>query len=158
MEEKLYLSKVVMNITHGCLVVPIQGDLYDESVIQMQKEILERVKTTGIKGVIIDLAGVDIIDSFFGQVIYDTAKMASLLGAITLLVGIKPEVVVTLVDLGFEFKDIQTALDLEDGFRKLESISATEEMLEEADGEIIEEMSEETGEADDEFIEELENA
>lgn len=131
MEEKTYLSKVVMHITQGCLVVPIQGELYDELVLQIQRDVLEKVKKTGIKGIIIDLSGVDVIDSFIGQAISDTAKMASILGATTILTGFKPEVVISLIDLGFDFGNIQTSLTLEEGFHRLQPIIEQEEIPEE---------------------------
>ncbi len=124
MEEKTYLSKVVMHITRGCLIVPVQGELYDEMVRQIQQDVLERVKETGIKGVIIDLSGVNIIDSFLAKAICDTAKMAAMLGATTVLTGFKPAVVVSLIDLNFEPGNIQTALTLEDGLQKLQPIVA----------------------------------
>lgn len=130
MEERTHHSKVVTHIIRGCLVVPIQGELYDELILQIQRDILEEIKQTGIKGVIVDLAGVDIIDSFLGRVVSDTAKMASMLGATTVLTGFKPAVVASLVDLDFEPGDIQTALTLEDGFHKLGPIVAPEEIEE----------------------------
>jgi len=131
MEEKTYISKVVMHISRGCLIVPIQGELYDESIRQIQRDVLEKVKETGIKGVIIDLAGVNIIDSFLAQAIIDTAKMAAMLGATTALTGFKPAVVASLIDLDFELGGIQTALTLEEGLQKLQTIVAPEEIIEE---------------------------
>jgi len=147
MGEKNCLSKVAMHITQGCLVVPIHGELYDEVVLQIQNDVLKKITETGIKGVIIDLSGVDVIDSFIGQAISDTARMASMLGATTLLTGFKPEVVVSLIDLGIELKDVQTAITLEEGFRQLQSIVAPDEM---------EEMAEETADSDNETFEDEE--
>lgn len=147
MEAKTCFSKVAMHITQGCLVVPIQGELYDEFVLQIQNDVLEKVTETGIKGIIIDLSGVEVIDSFIGQAISDTARMASMLGATTVLTGFKPEVVVSLIDLGIELKDVQTAITLEEGFRRLQPIVAPEEM---------EEITEEREDSDDETIEDLE--
>ncbi len=141
MKGKNYLSKVVMNIIQGCLVVPIHGELYDESVLQIQRDVLEKIKNTGIKKVIIDLSGANVIDSFLGQVISDTVKMASMLGATTVLTGFKPEVVVSLIDLDFDFGDIQTAITLEDGFHKLQS-RLTDEEIEDADDETTEAIEE----------------
>lgn len=141
MEERATLPKVAMHITRGCLVVPIQVELYCETIIQIQKDVLERVKETGAKGVIIDVSGVDIIDSFIAQTISDTARMASMLGATTVLTGFKPDVVASLIDLDFELKDIQTAITLEDGFQRLKPIVEPKEKSEE-----IEEPEEESGE------------
>jgi hypothetical protein len=63
MEENSNLSKVAMYVTKGYLIVPIQVELYDENIIQMQEDILKKVNEKMIEGVIIDLSAVDIIDS-----------------------------------------------------------------------------------------------
>ena len=157
MEEEIKLSRVTMHISRGCLIVPIQIELYDEIILQIQRDILERVKETGVKGVIIDVSGVEIIDSFFAQAICDTVKMASMLGATTVLTGLKPEVAVSLVDLDIEFKDIQTAMNLEAGFQILESlVSPKEEPEEIEEDEKIEELERETNEAREVQVDECE--
>ena len=143
MEEEIGLSRVAMHISRGCLIVPIQIELYDEIILQIQKDILERVKETGVKGVIIDVSGVEIIDSFLAQAIYDTVRMASMLGAATVLTGLKPGVAASIVDLDIEFKDIQTAMNLEAGFKILEPLVRPKkepEEIEEPEGEIDEEQ------------------
>ena len=133
MEEKAALSKVAMYITQGCLVVPIQVELHDELVLQIQEDILERVNKTGIKGVIIDVSGVAIIDSPLGRAISDTARMASLLGAKTVITGLRPGVVASLIDLDFDIRGIATAVSLEEGFRMLAPVVAPKEEPEEAE-------------------------
>ena len=137
MEEKDSLSSVVMHITRGCLVVPIQTELYDDVMLRIQEDVLERIKQTGVKGVIIDVSGVDTIDSFLGQAISDTVRMTSMLGAATILTGLKPEVVASLVDLEVDFEGIRTAINIEEGFKRLEPIVLHEE-------EDVEETEEET--------------
>jgi len=111
MEDNNNLSKVAMYITRGYLVVPIQAELYDENIIQMQKDTLKRVNETKTKGVIIDLSAVDIMDSFLAKSLCDTVKMNSMLGASTILTGFQPEVVASIIELNLEFKDIQTAIN-----------------------------------------------
>ena len=143
MEEEIELSRVTMHISRRCLIVPIQIELYDEIILRIQKDILERVKETGVKGVIIDVSGVEIIDSFFAQAICGTSKMAYMLGAATVLTGLKPEVAASLVDLNIKFKDIQTAMNLEAGFQRLEPLVRPKEEpeeIEEPEGEIGEEQ------------------
>lgn len=131
MEEKAAISDVAMHIIRGCLVVPIQVELYDETIFRIQTAILERVNETGVKGMIIDLSGVGIIDAFLCQKIFNTVRMASMLGATTVLTGIKPEVVASLIDFDIEFKDILTARTLEEGFLVVEPIILPEEEEEE---------------------------
>ena len=142
MEDEISLFRVAMQISRGCLIVPIQIELYDEIILRIQKDILERVKETGVKGVIIDISGVEIIDSFFAQAICDTARMTYMLGATTVLTGLKPEVAASIVDLDIEFKNINTALNLEAGFQILEPLVRPKEEpeeIEEPEGEIDEE-------------------
>jgi len=122
MEENSNLSKVAMYVTKGYLIVPIQGELYDENIIQMQKDILKRVNETKTKGVIIDLSAIDIIDSFFAKSLCDIVKMNSMLGASTILTSFQPEVVASIIELNLEFKDIQTAINIEEGFQKLDTL------------------------------------
>ena len=147
MEEEIELSRVAMHISRGCLIVPIQIELYDEIILRIQKDILERVKETGVKGVIIDVSGVEIIDSFFAQAICDTARMTYMLGATTVLAGLKPEVAASLVDLDIDFRDIQTAMDIEAGFQRLEPLVRPKEEPEEI--EEYEEIEEPEGEFDE---------
>jgi rsbT antagonist protein RsbS len=116
------VSNVAMHVARGCLVVPIPVELYDESMRQIQKAVLDRITETGIKGVIIELSGVDIIDSFLCRAIFDTARMTSMLGAATVLTGIKPEVAASLIEFDLEFEDLQTAITIEESFHRLESI------------------------------------
>ena len=148
MEEEIVLSKVAMHISRGCLIVPIQIELYDETILQIQRDILEIIKETGVKGVIIDVSGVEIIDSFLAQAIYDTVRMVSMLGAATVLTGLKPEVAASLVDLDIDFRDIQTAMNLEAGFQRLEPLVRLKEEPEEI--EEYEEIEESEGEIDEE--------
>ena len=143
MEDEIRLSMVAMYISRGCLIVPIQIELYDETILQIQRDILKRIKESGIKGVLIDVSGVEIIDSFLAQAICDIAKMAYMLGATTVLTGLKPEVAASLVDLDIEFKDIQTAMNLEAGFQILEPLVRPKEEpeeIEEPEGKIEEEQ------------------
>ena len=158
MEEEIVLSKVAMHISRGCLIVPIQIELYDETILQIQRDILEIIKETGVKGVIIDVSGVEIIDSFLAQAIYDTVRMVSMLGAATVLTGLKPEVAASLVDLDIDFRDIRTAMDIEAGFQRLESpVRPKEEPeeIEESEGEFDEDQEVQIGE--DGEIEEEDN-
>ncbi|RLE37557.1 hypothetical protein DRJ17_06315 [Candidatus Woesearchaeota archaeon] len=155
MEDKISLSRVAMHISRGCLIVPIQIELYDEIILRIQKDILERVKETGVKGVILDISGVEIIDSFLAQAICDTVRMASILGAATVLTGLKPEVAASIVDLDIEFKDIKTAMNLEAGFQILEPLIRPKEEPEEIEkNEKIEQLKRETDETQEAQIDE----
>ena len=106
-----------MHITRGCLVVPIQVELHDQVIQAAQADILEQVRRSGLRGVVIDVSGVSMIDRFMADRLAETARMASLLGATTVLTGLKPGVVTSLIDLGFEVKNFLTAISLEEGLR-----------------------------------------
>jgi len=132
MEDEIKVS-ISMYVTRGCLVVPIQEALHKESVLSIQENILKNVYEKRIKGVIIDVSGLAILDRFMAQKIFDSAKMASLLGAETIIAGLRPGVVSSLIDLGFDQGDVQTALDLDAGFNLLGSLLDVKEESEKGD-------------------------
>lgn len=117
-------AKVGKYIDRGSLVVPIQGELTDDLVIRVQKEILDEVRQGRLKGVVIDLSGVNIIDIFLATAIFNTAKMASLLGAKTVVTGLRSGVVAALVDLDFDPGNVPTAQSISDGLQLLVPPSA----------------------------------
>jgi rsbT antagonist protein RsbS len=142
MEERIMNGEsapleIGMSVVRGCLVVPIQLDLHDDTVLRIRADILKSVEAAAAKGVIIDLTAVRVLDTFAFAALADTARTASLLGATTVLAGIQPGVASALVDLDIEFEGIGTARTLEDAFRQLEPIvsppAETEETEDAAD-------------------------
>ncbi|KRE99015.1 anti-anti-sigma factor [Nocardioides sp. Soil777] len=97
------------------LIVSIHAALDDEQLVRLQRELLERVGRDRSRGILIDVAALDVLDSFAARTLTDLAYMAQLRGARTVVVGIAPEVAMTLVRLGVRFPLMQTALDLEEG-------------------------------------------
>ncbi|GEM02324.1 rsbT antagonist protein RsbS [Halolactibacillus halophilus] len=104
---------------HNYLLISIQIDLDDQSAIQFQEDLLNKIYKSGATGVVIDLTSVDIIDSFIAKVLGDVVTMSDLMGAKVVLTGIQPAVAMTLIELGIHMQDVQTALDLEQGLIKL---------------------------------------
>lgn len=94
------------------LVVSLSADLRDAEVDGVQSRILERLAATRAKGIVIDLSTVDLLDSYFGRMIRDTAAMCRLMGASTCVVGMQPAVAITLVELGLDLPGIGVELDL----------------------------------------------
>jgi rsbT antagonist protein RsbS len=130
MEEES-LSDLSLHISEGCLIAPIQGEINDERMSRIQKQILQGVEDSGAKGVVIDVSGVKIIEPYHARIIDNTAKMICLLGAKTVLTGIRPGVAISLTDSNFEFKDIYgTAATFEEGVKKLRSVVQEGEELE----------------------------
>lgn len=101
------------------LFVSIQIDLQDESVMRLQEDLAEELAATGAHGVIIDITAVEIVDSFIGRMLSTIGSMSRLFGAETVLVGMRPAVAITLVELGLSLDGIRTALNTEKGLRLL---------------------------------------
>lgn len=104
---------------HNYLLISIQMEMDDQTAIQFQEDLLNKIHKTGATGVVIDLTSVDIIDSFIAKVLGDVVSMSDLMGAKVVLTGIQPAVAMTLIDLGIHLQDVPTALDLEQGLMKL---------------------------------------
>ncbi|WP_165966244.1 STAS domain-containing protein [Actinomadura sp. 7K534] len=103
------------------LLVSIQIDLQDQTVAALQEDLADSIVKTGAQGVIIDISAVDIVDSYIGRMFSTIAAMSRLMDAETVVVGMRPAVAITLVELGLSLDGVRTALDLEQGMRLLES-------------------------------------
>ncbi|PRY45121.1 STAS domain-containing protein [Umezawaea tangerina] len=103
----------------GVLLVSIQIDLHDQSVLALQEDLAERISATGAHGVVIDISAVEIVDSFIGRMFATIASISRLFDADTVVVGMRPAVAITLVELGLTLGGVRTALDLERGMRIL---------------------------------------
>jgi len=109
------------------LVVTIQSELSDDEIYALQEDILSRIKDAGATGLIIDITALDIVDSFMGRTLSNIAATAELLGAKSVVVGIRPAVALTLVELGIRVKwNVNTALNLERGIRLLKRLIEAE--------------------------------
>ncbi|AST94132.1 STAS domain-containing protein [Sutcliffiella cohnii] len=105
---------------YDCLLISIQWELDDQTALQFQEDLLNRIHETGVSGVVIDLTSIDMIDSFIAKVLGDVISMSKLMGAQVVLTGIQPAVAITLVELGIHLDEVFTALDLEKGLEKLQ--------------------------------------
>jgi len=101
------------------LLISIQTELDDQTVLSFQEDLLIKIHETSAKGIVIDLTSVLMIDSFIAKVLGDVVKMSELKGSKVVLTGIQPAVAITLVELGILFKGVQTGLDIEQGLNKL---------------------------------------
>ena len=101
------------------LLVSIQIDLQDESVLAPQDDLAERIVESGAAGVVIDISAVEIVDSFIGRMFATIASLSKVLDAETVVVGMRPAVAITLVELGLSLRGVRTALDLERGLAAL---------------------------------------
>jgi rsbT antagonist protein RsbS len=97
------------------LLVSIQVDLEDQMAVQLQEDVAEQVVATGAHGVIIDITALDIVDSFVGRMLSTIAAISRVLDADTVVVGMRPAVAITLVELGLSLDGVRTALDVDRG-------------------------------------------
>ncbi|HZG20958.1 MAG TPA: STAS domain-containing protein [Herbaspirillum sp.] len=103
------------------LLVTIQVDMHDRLAMALQDDLTERIVRDRARGVLIDISALDVVDSFIGRMISNTASMARVLDARTVVVGMQPAVAITLVELGLTLEGVRTALNVERGVKLLES-------------------------------------
>ena len=104
------------------LIVPIQVDMDDQTVIHLQERILMELGRTGARGVLIDISMLEMVDSFIGRMLSDIAAMARIMDARTVVVGMQPAVAITLVELGLELSGVDTVLNVDEGIRLLRGV------------------------------------
>jgi rsbT antagonist protein RsbS len=104
-----------------CLLVSIQVDMHDKLALQLQDDLTGRIAETGARGVLIDISALEMVDSFIGRMLGNIAAMSRILDAHTVVVGMRPAVAITLVELGMELTGVRTALDVERGMALLSS-------------------------------------
>jgi rsbT antagonist protein RsbS len=102
------------------LIASIQDALSDEDLAQLRQELVARVGQHRTRGVIIDVAALDVMDSFASRTLRDVAHTIKLRGAETVVVGVQPDVAFSMVRLGLSLTGAETALDLEDGLALLD--------------------------------------
>jgi rsbT antagonist protein RsbS len=107
------------------LLVTIQVDVHDQLALSLQDDLAGAIVRHRAKGVLIDISSVEVVDSFLGRMLSGIASMSRLLGAETVIVGMRPAVAITLVELGLTLPGVRTALNVDRGM----------ELLEEATGE-----------------------
>jgi rsbT antagonist protein RsbS len=99
----------------GLLLVSIQVDMHDRLAMTLQDDLTNQIARTHARGVLIDISSLEIVDSFIGRMLANVAAMARVLDAETVVVGMRPSVAITLVELGLSLRGVRTALDVEAG-------------------------------------------
>jgi rsbT antagonist protein RsbS len=106
------------------LLVTIQVDMHDQLALTLQDDLTSRIEETGARGVLIDISALEMVDSFIGRMIANISAMSRVLDARTVVVGMRPAVAITLVELGLSLPGVETALDVDRGMRKLRAALA----------------------------------
>ena len=98
-----------------CLLVSIQVDMHDRLAMQLQEDLTNKIVATRARGVMIDISALEIVDSFIGRMLNNIASMSKVLDAVTVVVGMRPAVAITLVELGLALTGVKTALNVDKG-------------------------------------------
>ncbi len=97
------------------LLVSIQVDMHDQLALSLQTDLTDQIVKTRARGVLVDISGLDVVDSFIGRMLGNIATMSRVLDAETVVVGMRPAVAITLVELGLSLPRIRTALNVDKG-------------------------------------------
>ena len=101
------------------LLVSIQVDMHDRLALTLQDDLTDRIVKTRARGVLIDISSLEIVDSFIGRMLANIAARSRVLDAETVVVGMRPAVAITLVELGMSLAGVRTALNVEQGMEML---------------------------------------
>jgi rsbT antagonist protein RsbS len=115
------------------LLVTIQVDMHDRLATALEEDLTNKIVTLGAKGVLIDISALEIVDSFMGRMLDNIAAVSRILDADTVVVGMRPAVAITLVELGLSLSGVKTALNVDRGMALIQRRLDAEHM--DADGE-----------------------
>lgn len=101
------------------LLATVHIELRDAVAEAFQADVLTSIEKTGASGLVIDISGLDMVDSYVARIVAETGRMAKLMGTDTVLVGMRPEVSATLIRMGYGMEGVRTALNLDDGLELL---------------------------------------
>ncbi len=105
-----------------CLLVSIQVDMHDQMALALQDDLTVRIVDSRARGVMIDISALEIVDSFIGRMLNNIAGMSRVLDAVTVVVGMRPAVAITLVELGLTLTGVRTALNVDKGLALIRRI------------------------------------
>lgn len=102
------------------LLATVHVDLHDTVAEAFQEDVLTAIERQTPTGLVVDISGLDTVDSYVARVLADTGRMARLMGTETVIVGMRPEVAATLVRMGYAMDGVRTALNVDEGLALLE--------------------------------------
>ena len=110
------------------LLITIQVDLHDRLAMSLEEDLTVKISTTRAKGVLIDISALDVVDSFIGRMLDSIAAVSRLMDAETVVVGMRPAVAITLVELGLTLSGVRTALNVDRGIAMIQQRLRDDEM------------------------------
>lgn len=111
------------------LLVSIQVDMHDRLALTLQEDLTSKIAMTAAKGVLIDISSLEVVDSFIGRMLGNIAAMSKVMDANTVVVGMRPAVAITLVELGLSLSGVRTALNVEKGMELLQEMIGKDGMV-----------------------------
>jgi rsbT antagonist protein RsbS len=117
------------------LLVTIQVDMHDRLATALEEDLTTKIVSTGAKGVLIDISALEIVDSFIGRMLDNIAAVSRILDAETVVVGMRPAVAITLVELGLSLTGVRTALNVDRGMDLIQRRLVTENVDDDDDEE-----------------------
>lgn len=115
------------------LLTSIQVDLTDEDALAFQSDVLETITKTEALGLVIDITALNVVDSYLARILNDTANMAKLLGCEVVVTGMQPSVALTLIEMGRDLINVETALNLDQGMEKIQQLISNRNKLHNGD-------------------------
>jgi rsbT antagonist protein RsbS len=105
------------------LLATVHIELRDQTAELFQEDVLGELERRRASGLVIDVSGLDVVDTYVARILSETGRMAKLMGTDTVLVGIRPEVAATLIRMGYAMDGVLTALDVDDGIETLAKLA-----------------------------------
>jgi rsbT antagonist protein RsbS len=112
----------LLKLNARTLIVPLYAEVSDETVLNFQADLTQRVAEQQVTGVVLDVSALDMVDSYMARVLNETARMIKMLGASVVICGVQPAVALTLVEMGRDLVDVATAFNLERALHKLSAL------------------------------------
>jgi rsbT antagonist protein RsbS len=118
------MERIAILKVNGFLLVTIQVEMQDDIVLRLQDDLTQMLARTGATGVLIDISGLEIVDSFIGRSLANTAAVARMMNAVTVVAGMKPAVAITMVELGMSLEGVRTAVSVDKAMVMLREAAA----------------------------------
>ena len=128
------MDRIPILKVHHALLVSIQVDMHDRMAMALEEDLSTQIVKHRARGVLIDISGLDIVDSFIGRMLNNIARVSAMLDAKTVVTGMRPAVAITLVELGMGLEGVLTALNVERGIALLAGPLSDEGEFDDGDG------------------------